>query len=88
MATVLTKRVVREVPRAKAQRPFIVTLKPGGYLGIREKGLRTEYEVSMEAVYWLAAKKAAEELREERHVRRKVKRGLLGGKGRKKKGRK
>lgn len=80
MATVLTKAVTREVPRPNGDRAYMVTLKPGGIISIREKGKRTSYEVSVEAVWWLGAKAAAQELRAERQVRRisrKVNRGIL-----------
>ena len=76
MATILTKPVTREVPRPNGDRAWIVTLKPGGFISIREKGRCASYEVSVEAVWWLGARAAAEEIRHERKAR-KVNRGLL-----------
>lgn len=76
MATILTKPVTREVPRPNGDRAWIVTLRPGGTVCVREKGKRTTYEVSVESVWWLGAKAAAEEIRHERKAR-KVNRGLL-----------
>lgn len=76
MATVLTKPVTRKVPRPNGDRAWIVTLRPGGFVSVREKGRRTSYEVSVESVWWLGVKAAAEELRQERKAR-KVNRGLL-----------
>jgi hypothetical protein len=75
MATILKKKLMREIPR-KRGRPFVVTLYPEGTINIREKNLHVGFEVSLESVYMLAAKKAAEETVKERQVKKQVRRGL------------
>lgn len=80
MATVLNKPVTREIPRPDGKRAWIVTLKPGGMIAVREKGRRAAYEVPIGAVWWMGAKRRAEENiqdRKEKKRARKVNRGLL-----------
>ena len=84
MATKPKKPLSREIPRRGGKRNWIVTLDPAAEtITVKEKGLRTSYEIAIEAVYMAAAKIAAARLRDERADRklsRKVRRGILRGK--------
>jgi hypothetical protein len=61
--TTLRKPIARQTAAADRGRPLIVTLYPR-HLEIRAKGLRTRYSISIEACYWLAIKRHADEERE------------------------
>lgn len=55
--TAINKKVEREGPILRAKgRPIIVSIEPGGMLGFRLKGERTTYRVTIEDVYWYAAR--------------------------------
>lgn len=74
------------MPRRAGKRPWIVTLDPGAEtITVKEKGLRTSYEITVEAVYMAAAKIYAAHVREEKDrekkQRRIVRRSVLRGKG-------
>lgn len=70
--TLLHKPVRRELPHPR--RNWIVTIYPEAIIGIREKGRRREYRISLEACYSMAAKLAAAELRKAREAARKARR--------------
>jgi len=72
MTTKLNKCVSREFARP-AGKALIITLKPEGIIGIREKGTRAEFEISIEGAYWIAAKKEAERKVAERREKRRRK---------------
>ena len=85
MATKLKKPLSREMPRRGGKRNWIVTLDPGAEtITVKEKGLRTSYEITVEAVYMAAAKIYAARVREEKgrekQQRRIVRRSVLRGK--------
>ena len=85
MATKLKKPLSREMPRRAGKRNWIVTLDPGAEtITVKEKGLRTSYEITVEAVFMAAAKiyaaRAREEKSEEKRQRRIVRRSVLRGK--------
>lgn len=50
---------------------YIVTLYPGGVLGLRRKRSRREYQISLAGCYAQAAKIAALEARREKALKRK-----------------
>ena len=58
MATKLTKPVVRETNVIIQGRELILTMMPGGFLSLREKGGHTSFDVSIEAVFHLAVRQA------------------------------
>ena len=70
--TPLKKEVKRMVEMLR--RKVVVTLKPDGFISFRDKGKHTEFEIGLEACYMLAAKRAAEELRQ--NSKRRQKEGL------------
>lgn len=68
------RRVARGVIRTHGLRPSIViTLYPGGVIGLREFGRRREYQVPAEAVLTLAITREAERIRREKRAARKRK---------------
>jgi hypothetical protein len=70
--TQLTKTIRRELPHPR--RNWIVSIYPESVIGIREKGRRKEYRLSLEAVFSMAAKIAAAELHRARIEARKARR--------------
>ena len=54
--TNLNKPVKRVSKSRVQQRPIVVTLYPGGFLGLRLKGRRREYQLGLDDLYWQAAK--------------------------------
>jgi hypothetical protein len=74
--TTLTKPIARECriePRGgKASTlQVIVTLYPGGVIGLRDKGRRKEYTLPLSTVYYLAAEAEAQRMMAERRTKRK-----------------
>jgi hypothetical protein len=61
--------VVRETAVQEQRRPLIVELHPGE-IALRLKGMRQRYTIGYSAVYWLAAKSAAQQARVEKKPRR------------------
>lgn len=62
--TALHKRISRTTAietRRGQNTEVVVTLYPGGLIGFRHKGRRTEYTLDLKSAYWFAAKAAAEE---------------------------
>lgn len=51
----------------------IITLYPGGIIGLRDKGRRKEYTLPLTTVYYLAAKAEAEHMIVERKAKRREK---------------
>lgn len=53
--TILHKPVERIFKKGSIfdRRGVVITLDPGGYLQMREKGCRTVYQISYEALYFL-----------------------------------
>ena len=85
MATKLTKAVVREVDGwcrkgmfgmggRSGVRPLVVELLPAGILSLRQKGLRSSYEIDLETVFNLAVKASVQASKLERAKARAVKR--------------
>jgi hypothetical protein len=58
------RRVARNVIHTHGIRPdVVVTLYPGGVLGLREHGRRKEYSIPLDAVLTLAIRREVEETR-------------------------
>jgi len=73
--TNLNKKVKRVTHSRIQQRPIVVTLYPGGYVGLRLKGCRKEYQLGLDDLYWQAAKaEVAKKRREKAKKRAKQKR--------------
>ena len=68
--TILNKSVKRETSAVYRKRPIIIQLEPPSIIRLKEKGRRTWYETSVEAVYCLAAKNHAKKILEERRKRK------------------
>jgi len=67
------KRLKRETAAQYRWRPIIVEI--GAHcIRVRLKGTRTHYDVDIEAIFSLGAKKEAERIRAERKAKRKGKR--------------
>lgn len=67
------RRVARGVIRTHGLRPSVViTLYPGGVIGIREHGRRKEYQIPAESVLTLAITREAARLRAEKKEARKA----------------
>jgi hypothetical protein len=49
----------------------VVTLYPGGVIGLRDKGRRREYTLPLTTVYYLAAEAEAKRIMAERKAKRK-----------------
>jgi len=74
--TLLHKAVKRETRGLIQGRQLVITLEPGDMITIRQKGRRTRYTVTIEAVYALGAKMFArseqKRIAEERKARKAV----------------
>lgn len=69
-----TRAVKRESVLTYRGRAIIVVLPPdAATIMVREKGRRTSFEVDVLSVFYLAARKAAEALKDKRRTRRRVK---------------
>ncbi|MBF0559696.1 MAG: hypothetical protein HQL08_13055 [Nitrospirae bacterium] len=71
--TTLNKTIKRETKSNYRGRHIIIQLEPCGIIRVKEKGLRTWYETSIEAVFSMAGKAYAEKIRQERKLNRKNK---------------
>lgn len=80
--TKLTRPVKRTTPAGGLRRDLVVTLYPGGVLGIREARCRREYTIGLVTCYRLAIEaereRQAAERRKARGQKVRVRRGLLG----------
>lgn len=72
--TTINKTIKRETAGMYRGRNIIIQLEPHGVIKVKEKGLRTWYETSIEAVFSMAGKAHAERIRKERKENRKAKR--------------
>jgi len=73
--TTLTRVVKRECPRTMDRgRAIILELRPGDIISLRRKGTRTAYSTTIQAVYMLAARQYAAELRRIKAEARKARR--------------
>ena len=69
------KRTVALVPRGGGSRlEVVVTLYPGGVIGLRDKGRRKEYTLPLSTVYYLAAEAEARKIIADRKAKRAEKR--------------
>ena len=68
------KRSLSLVGKGSWRREIIVTLYPGGVIGLRDKGRRREYTLPLATVYMLAAEAEARRILAERKAKRKAKR--------------
>jgi len=69
------KRSVQLIPKGGGSRlEVVVTLYPGGVIGLRDKGRRKEYTLPLSTVYYLAAEAEARRIMAERKAARKEKR--------------
>lgn len=69
--TYLKKPIRREVPMAG--KPYIIQLEPPVrdepcVVRIKTKGKRTWYETTVDAIFWMAIRKTADRLREEKRL--------------------
>ena len=58
------------------RRPLVVMLEPGGTIGLREKGRRTVYRTTLDAVYCMAAKQYALAIQKEKAAAKKARKGV------------
>ncbi len=72
--TLLNKTIKRESKAVYRGRPLILQIEPPSIIKIKEKGRKTWYETTIEAVFTFAAKQYAEKVRQERIKARKIKR--------------
>ena len=72
--TQLKKPIRRESDALYRGRHLIIQIEPPSIIKIKEKGRRTWYETSVEAVFVFAAKRHAEKVRQERKEQRKLRR--------------
>ena len=69
------KRTIALQPKGGGMRlEVIITLYPGGIIGLRDKGRRREYTLPLTTVYYLAAQAEARRVIAERAAKRKEKR--------------
>ena len=68
--TLRKKEVKRETEAVFRDRNLIVGLKPSCIVLVKEKGCRLWYEVTVEDIYSLGAKKHAKKIAEEKKKRR------------------
>ena len=73
--TQLKRRVRREIPGPENRPPYIIELQPPMrnepcVVRIKRKGTRTWYETTVDAIFWMAIRKTAERLQEERRLKR------------------
>jgi len=69
------KRTVALVPKGGGARlEVVVTLYPGGVIGLRDKGRRKEYTLPLATVYYLAADAEARRIMAERKANKAAKR--------------
>lgn len=69
------KRTIKRTTRAKvAGRNLVLIIEPPDLVTVREKGRRKGFSLTVEAIYYLAAKAQAEHDRNERLKKRKANR--------------
>jgi hypothetical protein len=73
--TQLKRKVRREVPTLNKIKPYIIQLEPPvrdepAVVKIKQKGSRTWYETTVDAIFWMAVRRTAERLREERRLKK------------------
>ena len=72
--TQLRKALRRETDAQYRGTNLIIQIEPPSIIKIKEKGRRTWYETSVEAVFVFAAKRHAEKIRQEKAEARKIRR--------------
>ncbi|MGO9016658.1 MAG: hypothetical protein ACLQF0_16985 [Dissulfurispiraceae bacterium] len=72
--TTLNRKVKRETAAAYRGRNIVIQLEPPSIIRVKEKGRRTWYETTVEAVFSMAAKQTAERIRKERKEKRQTRR--------------
>lgn len=73
--TKLTKAVRRETEAVSRGRNLIIEIKPPYVVRVKEKGRRRWFSTTVQAVFDLAAKQEAEQIRKERYLARQAKKG-------------
>lgn len=68
--TKLNKSLQRETSACFQKRPIIIQLEPPSIIRVKEKGRRTWYETSVEAVFSFAVKRHVERVRAGKKARR------------------
>jgi hypothetical protein len=70
--TTLNKTLRRKTGSSYRGRNIIIQLEPSGIVKVREHRRRTWYETSIEAIFSMAGKAYAEQIRQERKERRRA----------------
>ena len=73
--TQLKRRVRREIPGPENRPPYIIQLEPPvrdepSVVRIKRKGTRTWYDITVDAIFWMAIRKTADRLIEEKRMKR------------------
>jgi hypothetical protein len=72
--TTLNRKLQRKTAATYRGRNIIIQLEPSGIVKVREQRCRIWYETSIEAIFSMAGKAYAEEVRKERKEKRQVRR--------------
>ena len=68
--TTLNRKIQRQTAAAYRGRNIIIQLEPPSIIRVKEKGRRTWYETTVEAVFSMAGKAHADRIRKERKDRK------------------
>jgi len=69
----ITRRTDNEIRDGSRRRPLVITLYPGGIVGLRPSKTRREEIITIEAIYSLAVKQRVAKERAEKKAARKRK---------------